>query len=93
MTPAQLAELAPQFNWPLLLTRMGLEGVPTLIIRKTMAIQADGQLFAATRWIPGRIGSLSTSRVYSPSSCRARSMRISERADEERRDLRGCALP
>ena len=46
MTPAQLAELAPQFNWPLFLQTQGLGGVPTIIVRQTTAIQAEGQLFA-----------------------------------------------
>jgi endothelin-converting enzyme/putative endopeptidase len=45
MTPAQLAELAPQFNWPLLLSSQGLGNVPTIIVRQTTAIQAEGQLF------------------------------------------------
>jgi putative endopeptidase len=45
MTPAQLAELAPQFNWPLLLSSQGLGNVPTVIVRQTTAIQAEGQLF------------------------------------------------
>ena len=46
MTPAQLQELAPQFNWPLLLSAQGLGNVPTVIVRQTTAIQAEGQLFA-----------------------------------------------
>jgi putative endopeptidase len=45
MTPAQLAALAPQFNWPLLLSAQGLGNVPTIIVRQTTAIQAEGQLF------------------------------------------------
>jgi endothelin-converting enzyme/putative endopeptidase len=45
MTPAQLQELAPQFNWPLLLQQEGLAGVPTIIVRQTTAIQAEGKLF------------------------------------------------
>jgi putative endopeptidase len=45
MTPAQLTALAPQFNWPLLLSSQGLGNVPTIIVRQTTAIQAEGQLF------------------------------------------------
>jgi endothelin-converting enzyme/putative endopeptidase len=44
MTPAQLAELAPQFNWPLLLRTQGLGDVQTMIVRQTTAIQAEGRL-------------------------------------------------
>ena len=44
MTPAQLAELAPQFNWPLLLSASGFGNVPTIIVRQTTAIQTEGQL-------------------------------------------------
>ena len=46
MTPAQLQELAPQFNWPLLLQTQGLGNVQTIIVRQTTAIQAEGRLFA-----------------------------------------------
>ena len=46
MTPAQLAELAPHFNWPLLLQTQGLGNVQTIIVRQTTAIQAEGRLFA-----------------------------------------------
>ena len=45
MTPAQLQELAPQFNWPLLLETQGLASLPTIIVRQTSAIQAEGRLF------------------------------------------------
>ncbi|WP_395612481.1 M13 family metallopeptidase [Allosphingosinicella sp.] len=48
MTPAQLQELAPQFNWPLMLSSQGLGSVPTIIVRQTTAIQAEGRLFAET---------------------------------------------
>jgi endothelin-converting enzyme/putative endopeptidase len=44
MTPAQLAALAPQFDWPLLLSQEGLGNVQTAIVRQTTAIQAEGQL-------------------------------------------------
>jgi endothelin-converting enzyme/putative endopeptidase len=46
MTPAQLQELAPQFNWPLFLSSQGLGNVQTVIVRQTTAIQAEGRLFA-----------------------------------------------
>ncbi len=45
MTPAQLQELAPQFNWPLLLSSQGLGNVQTVIVRQTTAIQGEGRLF------------------------------------------------
>jgi endothelin-converting enzyme/putative endopeptidase len=45
MTPAQLAELAPQFNWPLLLQTQGLGDLQTIVVRQTTAIQAEGRLF------------------------------------------------
>ena len=48
MTPAQLAALAPEFNWPLWLEGEGLSGVNTIIVRQTTAIQAEGRLFAST---------------------------------------------
>jgi putative endopeptidase len=47
MTPAQLQELAPQFNWPLMLSSQGLGNVPTIIVRQTTAIHAEGELFAS----------------------------------------------
>ena len=47
-TPAQLQEMAPQFNWPLLLQTMRLNTVPTIIVRQPTAIQAEAQLFAET---------------------------------------------
>jgi putative endopeptidase len=45
MTPAQLAELAPQMNWPLFLETQGLASVPTIVVRQTSAIQAEARLF------------------------------------------------
>jgi endothelin-converting enzyme/putative endopeptidase len=45
MTPAQLAQLAPQFNWPLFLSSQGLGDVQTVIVRQTTAIQAEARLF------------------------------------------------
>ncbi|HVQ09869.1 MAG TPA: M13 family metallopeptidase [Allosphingosinicella sp.] len=44
MTPAALARLAPQFNWPLLLQTQGLGDVQTIVVRQTTAIQAEGRL-------------------------------------------------
>jgi putative endopeptidase len=48
MTPAELAQYAPQFNWPLWIQEQGLSSVPTLIVRQKTAIQAEGQLFEQT---------------------------------------------
>jgi putative endopeptidase len=45
MTPAQLAELAPQWNWPLALQQLRLDNVETIIVRQPSAIQAEGRLF------------------------------------------------
>jgi putative endopeptidase len=45
MTPAQLAELAPQWNWPLALRTARLDNVQTIIVRQPSAIQAEGRLF------------------------------------------------
>jgi endothelin-converting enzyme/putative endopeptidase len=45
MTPAQLAELAPQWNWPLALREARLDNVQTIIVRQPSAIQAEGRLF------------------------------------------------
>lgn len=45
MTPAQLAALAPQFDWPLLLQTQGLGNLQTIVVRQTTAIQAEAQLF------------------------------------------------
>jgi putative endopeptidase len=43
LTPAQLTQLAPQYNWPLLLRQSGLGSVPTLIAQEDTAIKAAGQ--------------------------------------------------
>ena len=45
MTPAQLAQLAPQFNWPLFLRTAKLDSVPTIVVRQTSAIAKQGELF------------------------------------------------
>ncbi len=47
MTPTQVQELAPQFNWPLLLSAQGLGSVQTIVVRQTTAIHAEGELFAS----------------------------------------------
>jgi endothelin-converting enzyme/putative endopeptidase len=45
MTPAQLTELAPQWNWPLALREQHLDNVATIIVRQPSAIQAEGRMF------------------------------------------------
>ena len=47
MTPAQVQALAPQFNWPLLLSSQGLGNVQTIVVRQTTALHAEGELFAS----------------------------------------------
>lgn len=47
MTRAQLATLAPQFEWDTLLADMGLGTVDTIIVRQTTAIAAAGKLLEA----------------------------------------------
>lgn len=44
MAPAKLAALAPQFDWPTLLTDMGLNGVDTIVVRQTTAVADAGKL-------------------------------------------------
>ena len=44
MTPAQLAALAPQFDWPLYLRELGFARAGRIIVREPAAIQAAGQL-------------------------------------------------
>ena len=44
MTRAQLAALAPQFDWPTLLRRRGLGAVQRIIVGETTAIAAAGRL-------------------------------------------------
>lgn len=46
MNRAQLAELAPQFNWPLWLETQGLGAVETIVAGQTSALTAEGALFA-----------------------------------------------
>ena len=44
MSPAKLAQLAPQFDWPTLLADMGLASVDTIVVRQTTAIADAGKL-------------------------------------------------
>jgi putative endopeptidase len=44
MSPAKLAELAPQFDWPVLLADMGLGTLDTIVVRQTTAIADAGKL-------------------------------------------------
>ncbi|HZG47129.1 MAG TPA: M13 family metallopeptidase [Allosphingosinicella sp.] len=46
MTPAQLVQLAPRFNWPLYFRTAKLDQVPTIIVRQTSAIQKQAEIFA-----------------------------------------------
>jgi endothelin-converting enzyme/putative endopeptidase len=45
MTPAQLAQYAPGFNWPLMLREAKLDGVPTIIVANDTAIQKQSAMF------------------------------------------------
>ncbi len=45
MTPAQLAEFAPGFNWPLMLREAKLDGVPVIIVANDTAIQKQSAMF------------------------------------------------
>jgi putative endopeptidase len=44
MSPAKLAALAPQFDWPTLLNDMGLGSLDTIVVRQTTAIADAGKL-------------------------------------------------
>jgi putative endopeptidase len=46
MTLAEVQALAPEFNWAASLAAQGLTNVPTIVVRQTTAIQAEGRLFA-----------------------------------------------
>jgi endothelin-converting enzyme/putative endopeptidase len=48
MPPAQLAELAPEFDWTLVFAEMGLGSVETFVVAQTTAIEASGDIFAET---------------------------------------------
>ncbi|MFM9977008.1 MAG: M13 family metallopeptidase [Sphingomonadaceae bacterium] len=44
MTRAELVALAPQFDWPVLLTDLGLGALDTIVVRQTSAIADAGKL-------------------------------------------------
>ncbi|MEZ5918064.1 MAG: M13 family metallopeptidase [Parvularculaceae bacterium] len=46
MGPEQLAELAPEMNWELMLDSIGLNGVKTFLVAQPSAIQSEAKLFA-----------------------------------------------
>ncbi len=48
MTPEQLAELAPEFDWARALEYQGLDGVPSIVVAQPSAIQAGAKIFADT---------------------------------------------
>ncbi len=48
MSPAQVAELAPELDWPLIFADAGLGDVDTFVVAQTTAIDAAAELFAAT---------------------------------------------
>ena len=48
MTRAQLARLAPQFQWPLLLAKSGYGSQARVVVGQDSAVAAEGRLFAAT---------------------------------------------
>ena len=47
MSAAQLAELAPEVNWALILDELGIAGVPTILVAQPSAIDKTAELFAA----------------------------------------------
>ncbi len=49
MSPAALAKLAPEFNWPAALKKMGLDAVKTIVVAQPTAIQASGKIVRKTR--------------------------------------------
>lgn len=48
MPPAQVAELAPEFDWSVIFDELGLGDVDTFVVAQTTAIEAAGDLFADT---------------------------------------------
>jgi endothelin-converting enzyme/putative endopeptidase len=48
MSPAQVAELAPEIDWPQIFADTGLSDVGTFIVTEPTAISAAAELFAAT---------------------------------------------
>src|SRR3954453_4101761 len=47
MTPAQLAKLAPQFNWNATLTKAGLGNAKTIIVTEPSAVAGAGKILAS----------------------------------------------
>lgn len=47
MSPAQVAELAPEFDWPLIFSEAGLGAVNTFIVAEPSAIEAGAEIFAS----------------------------------------------
>jgi endothelin-converting enzyme/putative endopeptidase len=48
MPPAELAELAPEFDWTAILEELGLGTVDTFVVAQTTAIEAAGDILDAT---------------------------------------------
>ena len=48
MPPAQVRELAPEFDWQSIFGELGLGGVDTFVVAQTTAIEAAGDILAAT---------------------------------------------
>lgn len=48
MPPSELAELAPQFDWNLILTDLGLAGQPSIVVAQPSAIQESGVIYSET---------------------------------------------
>ena len=48
MTPAQIAKLAPEFEWNSTLAKAGLSGAQTIIVTEPSAVSGAGKIFAST---------------------------------------------
>ncbi|WP_376693527.1 M13 family metallopeptidase [Wenzhouxiangella sp. EGI_FJ10409] len=48
MTPAELAEKAPEFPWQTFLAERGLDGIEEMVVATDTAIHANSEVFAAT---------------------------------------------
>ncbi|NQW04991.1 MAG: M13 family metallopeptidase [Acidobacteria bacterium] len=48
MDRAQMAKLAPQFDWNLIMNELGLGDIPTVIMAETTAITATGKMLTST---------------------------------------------
>ena len=48
MDRAQMKKLAPEFDWDLMMTTLGLGEIPTVIMAQTTAITATGKMLAST---------------------------------------------